>query len=81
MPKTTDPHQVLGLPTTASIEDVRNTFATQAQAYNPDRIASLGLPLDVTEFCQTRYQQISEAYAKLTEGQTPSLAPPVMPVA
>ena len=76
VPEITDPYQVLGLESTASIDDVRNSFAALAQAYNPDRISAAGLPQDVCEFCQTRYQQISDAYAKLTEGQTPTLAAP-----
>ena len=80
VPEITDPYQVLGLESTASIDDVRNSFAALAQAYNPDRISAAGLPQDVYEFCQTRYQQISDAYAKLTEGQTPTLAAPA-PVA
>lgn len=76
VPEVTDPYQVLGLPSTASPDDIRNTFASHAQAYSPDRIAALGLPQDVNEFCQNRYQQVSEAYARLTEGQTPILAAP-----
>ena len=80
MPEFSDPYQVLGLDSTASIDDVRSSFAALAQAYNPDRISAAGLPQDVFEFCQSRYQQISEAYAKLTEGQTPTLAAPA-PVA
>ena len=76
VPEFADPYQVLGLDSTASIEDVRNSFAALAQAYNPDRIAASGLPQDVYEFCQNRYRQISDAYAKLTEGQTPTLAAP-----
>lgn len=76
VPEFSDPYQVLGLDSTASIDDVRSSFASLAQAYNPDRVAAAGLPQDVYEFCQTRYQQISDAFAKLTEGQTPTLAAP-----
>ena len=75
-PEISDPYQVLGLPPTASIDDVRNSFSALAQAYNPDRASAAGLPQDVVEFCQSRYQQISDAYGKLTEGQTPTLAAP-----
>lgn len=75
-PTISDPYEVLGLQPTATVDDVRNSFAALAQAYNPDRISAAGLPQDVFEFCQSRYQQISDAYAKLTEGQTPTLAAP-----
>ena len=76
VPQLPNPHQVLGIDPTASLDDIRNTFTHLAQIYNPDRIAAMGLPQDVIEFCQTRYHQISEAYAKLTEGHTPTLAAP-----
>ncbi len=74
VPEFADPHQVLGVSPVAGVEEIRNAFVEQAQAYNPDRLAHVGLPADVTEFCANRYRQISEAYATLTEGQTPALA-------
>ena len=64
VPDISDPYQVLGLTPAASVNDIRNTFTAHAQAYNPDRIAALGLPQDVNEFCSGRYQQISEAYCQ-----------------
>ena len=76
VPETKDPHQLLGVPATASIDDIRNSFTSLAQAYSPDRMMALGLPQDVCDFCQSRYQEISQAYGKLTEGHTPTLAAP-----
>jgi DnaJ-domain-containing protein 1 len=75
-PETADPYAALGLPSTATDDDIREAFIEQAQAYNPDRLASMDLPEEVSAFCNTKYQQISEAYAKLTEGKTPVLAQP-----
>ncbi|MEP1209683.1 MAG: J domain-containing protein [Rhizobiaceae bacterium] len=73
VPENLDPYQALGLTPQAGEEEVRNTFVQLAQAYNPDRLAQMGLPADVTEFCSNRYQQISQAYGQLTEGQTVAL--------
>ena len=70
----TDPYQVLGLTHGAGVEEIRNAFVQLAQVYNPDRFAHLGLPTDVNDFCANRYRQISEAYAQLTDGQTPAIA-------
>lgn len=73
-PQLADPHQALGLQQGAGSEEIRNAFVQLAQTYNPDRFAHVGLPEDMMEFCSNRYRQISDAYAKLTDGQTPALA-------
>ena len=73
-PEFTDPYQILGLTHGAGAEEVRNAFVQLAQEYNPDRFAHMGLPADVNDFCTNRYRQISEAYAQLTDGQTPAIA-------
>ncbi|NKB50873.1 MAG: DnaJ domain-containing protein [Rhizobiaceae bacterium] len=78
VPEIFDPHQALGVSPMAGADEIRNAFVEQAQAYNPDRLAHIDLPADVTEFCANRYQQISKAYATLTEGQTPVLADPAL---
>jgi DnaJ-domain-containing protein 1 len=70
----TDPYTTLGLVQTATDEEIRAAFIERAQAYNPDRLAAMGLPDEVITFCNTRYEAIGQAYSKLSEGKIPALA-------
>lgn len=69
----TSAHQALGVSEQATDDEIRIAFVALAQAYNPDRLASLNLPAEAAQFCDEKYQEISAAYAKLTEGKTPAL--------
>ena len=72
-PAPSNAHQALGVSEQATDDEIRNAFVAFAQAYNPDRLASLNLPAEAAQFCEEKYRAISAAYAQLTEGKTPAL--------
>lgn len=72
-PAPSNAHQALGVSEQATDDEIRNAFVAFAQAYNPDRLASLNLPAEAAQFCEEKYRTISAAYAQLTEGKTPAL--------
>jgi len=69
-PAASDPYATLGVATTASAEEITKAYVAKAQAYSPDRIADMGLPAEVVDYCSNMHQHISAAHALLMEGQT-----------
>jgi len=60
-----DPYDVLGIPLTASDEEVHQAYHRAVAAVHPDRVNSLGLPGDFMEMATFRAAQLNDAYRKV----------------
>ena len=54
-----DPYQVLGVPSTATDEEVRAAYRRMAVKHHPDKVASLGE--DIRKAANEKFQKINEA--------------------
>lgn len=64
-----DPHGILGLPSSASFEDVKAAWHRLSKVYHPDRFASVELPAEVRDYLSTMVRRINAAYAALEAPQ------------
>ena len=60
-----DPYDVLGIPLTASEDEVREAYHRAVAAVHPDRVHSLGLPADFLELATRQAAQVNDAYRKI----------------
>jgi hypothetical protein len=58
-----DPYLILGVERTASIEEIRQAYRTQAGRYHPDKVTHLGEEFQV--LAKERFQEIQWAYESL----------------
>ena len=57
------PHEVLGIPETATKEEIKSAYRTLAGQYHPDKVAHLGDELQA--LAEQRFKEIQDAYHKL----------------
>ena len=60
-----DPHSILGVAPTATLEDVKAAWHRLSMAYHPDRYATAKLPTEVTDYLAAMARRINAAYAAL----------------
>jgi hypothetical protein len=78
-----DPHTVLGVPASASYEEVRKAYVALAKAYHPDRYANADLPAEVRDYLAAMARRINLAFQsldkahKVTAGRAPTMAEPI----
>ncbi len=58
-----DPHEVLGIPATASADEVQSAYRARMREYHPDKVAHLGEELQ--KLAHRKAQEIQEAYETL----------------
>lgn len=59
-----DPHRVLGIDRSASIEEIKRAYRELASKYHPDKLEHLGD--EFKALAETRFKEIQEAYQELT---------------
>jgi hypothetical protein len=64
-----EPHDILGVSTNASREEVRRAYIALAKIYHPDRYAAAELPPEVIEYLFTMAKRINAAHAALEAPQ------------
>ena len=57
-----DPFVVLGLPSNAGKEEVRQAYLTMAKIYHPDRYAMAELPREVRDYLSAMARRVNAAY-------------------
>ncbi|MDH4017457.1 MAG: DUF1232 domain-containing protein [Actinomycetota bacterium] len=62
-PKAFDPHAVLGIPRSASADEVHVAYRARMQEYHPDKVAHLGAELQT--LAHEKSQEIQRAYRQL----------------
>lgn len=60
-----DPHEILGVPRGASIDEIRAAYQRLVVEYHPDRTATLAS--EIRELAEKRTRQINRAYDILTK--------------
>ena len=58
-----DAYKVLGIPSTATDDEVRRAYRKMALQYHPDRVATLGN--DVKEAAKRKFQEINDAKERI----------------
>ncbi|MFV0296887.1 MAG: DnaJ family molecular chaperone [Hyphomicrobiaceae bacterium] len=60
-----DPHTVLGVPTSASLEDVKAAWIKLNKIYHPDRYATADLPAEVKNYISAMSKRVNAAYSAI----------------
>jgi curved DNA-binding protein CbpA len=60
-----DPHTVLGVPSAASIEDIKAAWHRLSKVYHPDRYQAADLPPEVRDYLAAMARRINAAYSAL----------------
>ncbi len=60
-----DPHTILGVKASASLEEVKSAWHRLSKAYHPDRYASAELPTEVLDYLAAMARRVNAAYAAL----------------
>ena len=60
-----DPHAVLGVPASASFDEVKSAWHKLAKIYHPDRYSSAELPQEVRDYLSSMARRVNAAYAAL----------------
>jgi DnaJ domain/Protein of unknown function (DUF1232) len=59
-----DPHRVLGIERSASVEEIKHAYRELASKYHPDKLEHLGEEFKV--LAEKRFKEIQQAYQELT---------------
>lgn len=63
-----DPHSVLGVPSTASFDEVKTAWHRLSKVYHPDRYQAADLPQEVRDYLAAMARRINAAYSLLEAG-------------
>lgn len=58
-----DPHAILGVKSTATVEEIKRAYRTQAARYHPDKVTHLGE--EFQELAKKKFQDLQWAYETL----------------
>jgi hypothetical protein len=58
-----DPHKILGIHRSASVEEIRKAYRQLANKYHPDKVSHLGH--EFRELAERRFKEIQRAYQEL----------------
>lgn len=65
-----DPHYaILGAETTDSLDVIKKKYRALALQWHPDKVAAKGLSLEAQRHAKEKFQQINEAYERITEAR------------
>jgi DnaJ like chaperone protein len=65
-----DPHYaILGAEMTDSLDTIKKKYRALAMTWHPDKMASKGVSTDAIRHAKEKFQQINEAYEKITEAR------------
>jgi preprotein translocase subunit Sec63 len=59
------PHEILGVATSASQEEIRSAYQRLIRQYHPDRVADMGP--EIREVAERRAKEINAAYEQLSK--------------
>jgi uncharacterized membrane protein YkvA (DUF1232 family) len=62
-PKTDDPYEILGIPASATVDEIQAAYRARMREYHPDKVAHLGEGLQ--KLAHKKAQEIQQAYQKL----------------
>ncbi len=63
----TDPYKILGVPASATDDEVQDAYRRRALSYHPDQIQAAGLALEFTQFATKQMARINGAYERIVE--------------
>ena len=69
-----DPHRVLGVPKTASWDEIRAAYHRLTKLYHPDRFAGVELPPEVASYVEGKTRQINAAFRLLKSPRRAAMA-------
>jgi len=62
-----DPYELLGIPTNATGDAIREAYRQRCRENHPDRLQALGLPKEYIDLATQRMAAINAAYDQLRE--------------
>jgi hypothetical protein len=64
-----NPYDLLGIEPNASDHEIQEAYHRAVSAVHPDRVHSLGLPMDFLEMATRRAAQLNDAYRKIRKAR------------
>jgi DnaJ like chaperone protein len=65
-----DPHYtILGAETTDSLDTIKKKYRALAMQWHPDKMAAKGASSEALRHAKEKFQQINEAYERITEAR------------
>jgi hypothetical protein len=64
---TFDPHAILGVPGTATWDEIKSAYHARAKVYHPDRYSNAELPTEVRDYLGSMSRRVNAAFAALEE--------------
>ena len=74
-PDTFNPWAVLGVPETASKDDIRDAYHRMVKQYHPDRFATISMPAEIADYINAMSRRINSAHSALIGGIKNEAAP------
>ncbi len=62
-------YRTLGVTAEASDEEIKKHYRTLVKEFHPDRIAAKGLPDEFTDFAESKFREIQEAYEAIKKAR------------
>lgn len=60
-----DPYHILGVPSGSDPATIREAYLTKVRLYHPDHYASVSLPQEVSEYIQSMFVMVREAFEEV----------------
>jgi len=64
---TTDPYEILGVAPSIADDELRNIYHRKVQETHPDKLLSMGLPLEFIQLANDKVARINDAYDRIKE--------------
>jgi DnaJ domain len=64
---TFDPHAILGVPGSATWDEIKSAYHARAKVYHPDRYSNAELPTEVRDYLASMSRRVNAAFAALEE--------------
>jgi DnaJ-domain-containing protein 1 len=64
---TTDPYEILGVASSIGDEELKSIYHRKVQETHPDKLVSMGLPLEFVQLANEKVARINDAYDRIRQ--------------